>query len=68
MFQIEPKFLILAAFFLLLFGIAAPFLMVIGVLESTFWLNFISFGSSVVGLFLGLIGAAAQYQGRRRDH
>jgi hypothetical protein len=30
------------------------------VLESTFFLNFLSFGASVSGLFLGIIGIAMQ--------
>jgi len=54
----NPRFLLIAGFFLVLFGAAAPFLMVIGVFESTFFLNFLSFGASVVGLFLGLLGIA----------
>jgi hypothetical protein len=32
--------------------------MVIGVLESTFFLNFLSFAASIIGLFLGLLGIA----------
>jgi hypothetical protein len=43
---------------LVLFGFVAPFLMVMRVVESSFILNFLSYGASVVGLFLGLIGAA----------
>ena len=65
--QLDPKVLLPVAFFLLLFGAAAPFLIVIGVLESTYWLNFLSFGASVVGLFLGLLGVAAYRQDHRRD-
>lgn len=42
---------------LLAIGAALPLLMVIQVLPSTFPLNFLAYGSSVVGLVLGLIGA-----------
>jgi hypothetical protein len=52
----NPRSLIIVGFILVLFGAVAPFLMVIGVLESTFFLNFFSFAASVVGLFLGLLG------------
>jgi hypothetical protein len=54
----NPRSLLILGFFLVLFGAMAPFLMVIGVLESTFFLNFLSFGASVIGLFLGLLGIA----------
>ncbi len=43
---------------LMLFGVIVPMLMVIKVLESTFFLNFLAFGASVGGLFLGIIGLA----------
>ena len=54
----QPWKLILIGFVLVLFGAVAPFLMVIQVVESSFILNFLSYGASMVGLFLGLIGAA----------
>ena len=41
---------------LLVVGVVVPFLMVIRVLSSTFVLNFLSFGISVTGLVLGLLG------------
>ncbi|HEX2993852.1 MAG TPA: hypothetical protein VHP14_03455 [Anaerolineales bacterium] len=43
---------------LMFLGIVLPFLMVIHVLESTFFLNFFSWGASVTGLALGTIGFA----------
>lgn len=52
----NPRNLLIVAFFLVFFGAAAPFLMVIGVLESTFFLNFLSFAASIIGLFLGFLG------------
>jgi putative Mn2+ efflux pump MntP len=39
-------------------GVVFPLLMVLGVLKSTFFLNFFSFTASVAGLFLGIIGGA----------
>ena len=52
----NPKTLLTIGFLLILAGVALPFLMVIHILESTFFLNFFSFGAQVVGLFLGFIG------------
>jgi hypothetical protein len=49
----------------MLLGIALPFLMVIQVLESTFFLNFFSWGASVAGLALGTIGFALWSKGSK---
>ncbi len=66
----RPLKLVLIGFLLVLLGAVLPFLMVIRVLEASFLLSFISYGASVGGLFLGVIGAAS-YVGkvkRRRDY
>jgi hypothetical protein len=65
MIQLSPLQLILIGFLLSLMGVVLPFLMVMRILESTFFLNFFSYGASVSGLFLGIIGAA-QYVGKNR--
>jgi len=54
----HPRLLLTVGLTLMLLGVILPFLMVIHVIESTFFLNFFSWGSSVAGLFLGFIGAA----------
>ncbi|MBL8077235.1 MAG: hypothetical protein JNM55_04670 [Anaerolineales bacterium] len=54
----SPRFLLGLGLFLMLLGIFLPFMMVIRLVESTFFLNFFSWGSSVVGLALGMIGVA----------
>lgn len=54
----RPERLIAIAVIMLLFGCVAPFLMVIQVVQSTFFLNFLAFTSSVAGLFIGIIGIA----------
>ncbi|HQU36146.1 MAG: hypothetical protein IPM31_02330 [Anaerolineae bacterium] len=54
----HPRFLLLFGVTLMLTGIVLPFLMVIHVLESTFMLNFFSWGASVAGLAFGTIGFA----------
>jgi hypothetical protein len=54
----QPLRLILIGFVLVTAGMVLPFLMVMQILESTFFLNFFSFAASVSGLFLGIIGGA----------
>lgn len=54
----SPRLLLGLGLFLMLLGVVLPFLMVIHVIESTFFLNFFSWGASVVGLALGMIGVA----------
>lgn len=54
----SPRFLVGLGLILMLLGIALPFLILVKVLESTFFLNFFAYGASVSGLFLGVIGVA----------
>jgi len=54
----SPRFLLSLGMVLMLLGVILPFLMLIRVLESTFFLNFFAWGASVSGLFLGTIGFA----------
>jgi hypothetical protein len=49
---------ILLGFALVVFGAAAPFLMVIGILQTSFWLSILSYSSSVIGLLIGVVGAS----------
>jgi hypothetical protein len=60
-----PRLLLSLGIFLMLLGILLPFLMVIHVLESTFFLNFFSWGASVAGLSCGTIGFA-MYSRRKK--
>ncbi|MBT9160323.1 MAG: hypothetical protein AAGB97_03240 [Dehalococcoidia bacterium] len=59
--------LTIIGFMLLLIGAALPFVMVIGLLESTLLLNFLAAISSIIGLFVGFIGIAWCVQSKRRD-
>lgn len=54
----HPERLIVIGVAMMLFGCIAPFLMVIDVWESTFFLNFLSYIMSVLGMVLGFIGVA----------
>ena len=62
MIRLHPRNLLIIGFFLVLFGFVAPFLMVMRVVESTFWLNFLAYGASTMGMILGFIGAAMYYR------
>ena len=61
----SPRLLLLLGVAMMLLGIVLPFLMVIKVLESTFLLNFFSWGASVAGLAFGTIGFAMWTKGRK---
>jgi hypothetical protein len=58
MIEEKTRTLLFTALGLLLFGWIMPFLMVIHVVESTFFLNFLSWGASVGGLYLGVMAVA----------
>lgn len=62
----RPVYIILIGFVMVLLGAFLPFLMVMRILKSTFFLNFFSYGISVVGLFLGIIGSALYVSYRKR--
>jgi len=61
----SPRFLLSLGLILMLLGVILPFLMVIHVLESTFFLNFFSWGASVAGLAFGTIGFAMYSRGKK---
>jgi hypothetical protein len=62
----RPNRLFVAGLILVVLGAVLPFLMVLGVLPSTLFLSFASYISSVTGLFLGILSAAAIYSTKRR--
>jgi len=53
-------------FILVLIGAVLPFLIVFEILPSTFLLNFLAYGTSVAGIFLGIIGVATYVGIERR--
>jgi hypothetical protein len=53
----EPKVII--GFCLVIIGWVLPLLMVMQVIQPTFFLCFLSYIASLVGLFLGVIGTAS---------
>ena len=65
--HITPKRLMFFGFLLVLMGVVLPFLMVMQVLESTFFLNFFSFIISLFGIVIGVIGSAYYVRINRGD-
>jgi len=61
----SPRLLLILGVVLMLLGIILPFLMLINALESTFFLNFLSWGASVAGLAFGTIGFAMYSKDRK---
>jgi hypothetical protein len=55
---ITPRNLIILGTLMMIAGVVFPLLMVIKVLESTFLLNFVAYISSIIGMMIGIIGAA----------
>jgi hypothetical protein len=66
MTSIYPKRMILIGFFLVLLGFVLPFLMTLHFINSTYFLSFLSWGATVGGLFLGLIGSAQYVSSRKK--
>jgi hypothetical protein len=58
MIRLSSRSTIFLGFVLVFLGFLLPLLMVMKILESTYLLNFVSFIASLIGLFLGLMGAA----------
>jgi hypothetical protein len=64
--SINPVWIIIGGFMLVLTGAAIPWLIVLRFIPSTIFLNFFSFGCTVLGLLLGIVGTAYLVTGRRK--
>lgn len=64
----QPLVLMGLGLLLMVVGVVMPFLMVIHLVESTFFLIFASFIASTVGMFLGMIGAAGYVHNYRNQN
>lgn len=62
----HPLRLIVVGFVLLLTGVVLPFLMVIRLIQPTFFLCFLSYTASTGGLIIGTIGAVLYSRTGRR--
>ncbi|HNT53616.1 MAG TPA: hypothetical protein PKG95_02825 [Anaerolineaceae bacterium] len=63
--RINPKHFIWIGLALLLIGVLLPLLMVVQLVEATFFLVFFSHAASVVGAFMGFYGIAMGYISRK---
>ena len=63
----HPRLLFSVAVLLMMFGVVMPFLMVIKLVESTFFWNFLSYGSSTLGFLLGIVALAASRIRQKRS-
>jgi hypothetical protein len=61
----RPLQLIVIGFVLVMLGWIFPFLMLMHILPSTFFLNFFSYTLSLVGLILGISGSAMYMKARK---
>ena len=62
-----PRRALITAFILMLLGVILPFMMVTKEIESTFFLNFLSYILSLSGMLIGIIGVArAEIKGRKK--
>ncbi|MFP3897868.1 MAG: hypothetical protein ACLFVD_00925 [Dehalococcoidia bacterium] len=61
----RPLKLILWGLGLLVMGVILPFMMILQLLESTMFLNFVAAGSSIGGLITGFIGISLYVRSRR---
>ena len=63
---IHGEYLIVIGFALVLLGAILPFLMVMKILTSTFFLVFFSYTASVGGLFMGVAGVSYLVRYRKK--
>ena len=63
---LPPKKIILIGFLLVLLGAVIPWLIILRVIPSTFFLNFFAYAASISGLFMGIIGVAFYTRDRPR--
>ena len=61
----KSKLFIFIGLLLVTCGALLPFLIVLQILPNTYFLAFLSYASTVGGLFLGLIGSATYVKERR---
>ena len=61
----QPLKLILIGLGMLLLGVILPFMIILELLESTLFLNFLTITSSTGGLIIGFMGIALHVRARR---
>lgn len=66
MHRLSAKHYLVLGFLMVLFGFIMPWFFVLGIVKTTFFLAFLTYGLSVVGLLFGIIGIAMIGLERRR--
>ena len=68
MLVLSPRaMIVIGVLMMVVGGVIAPLLMVIHIIEATFFLVFTSYGMSVAGLYLGIIGVAQYVQVHKKN-
>ncbi len=67
MIPLQSKKILFLSFLLIVGGLALAWLMVLHILTSTFFLNFLSFIAMTAGLFLCAVGMATFAQENRKN-
>ena len=62
----RPNRLFVSGLALVIVGAILPFLIVLEILPNTLWLNLVAYASSISGLFLGILSAAAIFEEAKR--
>lgn len=65
MFRLSSTHMIIIGVILLLVGVILPLLMVVKIITSTYFLNFLAFACSLVGMVLGFLGLFSMVKTRR---
>ncbi|MEX2143665.1 MAG: hypothetical protein WD740_03650 [Anaerolineales bacterium] len=66
--RLSGKQILLIGFIMVLFGFVMPWLMVLGYIQTTFFIAFLTYGVSLTGMILGVVGAAMLgVQRRKKD-
>jgi membrane protein implicated in regulation of membrane protease activity len=67
MLNMQPWKMIVLGGAMMLVSMVLPWLMVLQILRSTFFLNFLAYGLSVAGMLIGFIGMVSLVKIRRTD-
>jgi membrane protein implicated in regulation of membrane protease activity len=67
MLKMQPWKMIVLGGLMMLVSMILPWLMVLQILRSTFFLNFLAYGLSVAGMMIGFIGMVSMVKIRRAE-
>lgn len=63
--RLSPMQFLVSGFLMVLYGMVMPFLMVMHIVEATFFLSITSYAATFTGLLFGIIGIATYTRERR---